>query len=172
MLFIIHTLITNARHVDCSTKLQNHANSGSRSSVPLGHVGTTIPRNLYLHTSGNRALGHSKPQYLRPLVLDVPLEFRLCVLEYSTATQIMNSELLPGGRWLLTCSTRNQYYLHDLHMSSPHPQELVNPGQYDDESGMLDELTSLQIWVDNSKADFCFCFVVWNHGGSLKRELD
>ena len=59
----------------------------------------------------------------------------------------MNSELLPGGRWLLTCSTRNQYFLHDLHMSSPHPQELVNPGQYDDESGMLDELTSLQIWL-------------------------
>ena len=34
-----------------------------------------------------------------------------------------------------------------IYMSSPHPQELVNPGQYDDESGMLDELTSLQIWL-------------------------
>ena len=47
-LFIICTLITNARHVDCSTKLQNHVNSGNRSSVPLGHVGTTIPRNSLL----------------------------------------------------------------------------------------------------------------------------
>ena len=99
MLFIIHTLITNARHVDCSTKLQNHANSGSRSSVPLGHVGTTIPRNLYLHTSGNRALGHSKPQYLRPLVLDVPLEFRLCVLSkfYSST----NNEQRTTTRWTM-----------------------------------------------------------------------
>ena len=57
-----------------------------------------------------------------------------------------------------------------IYMSSPHPQELVNPGQYDDESGMLDELTSLQIWVDNSKVDFCFCFVVWNYEGPLERE--
>ena len=55
-------------------------------------------------------------------------------------------------------------------MSSPHPQELVNPGQYDDESGMLDELTSLQIWVDDSKVNFCFRFVVWNHEGPLERE--
>ena len=47
-IFIIYTLITNARHVDCSTKLQNHANSGSRSSVPLDHYGTTIPRNSLL----------------------------------------------------------------------------------------------------------------------------
>ena len=103
-------------------------------------------------------------------VLDVPLEFRLRVLEYSTAAQIMKSELVPGGRWLLTCSNRNQYFLHDLHMSSPHPQKLADPGQYDDESGMLDELTSHQIWADNSNGNFCFRFVVWNREGPLERE--
>ena len=102
----------------------------------------------------------------------MPLEFRLRVLEYSTEAEIMKRELLPGGRWLLICSTQNQYFLHDLHMSSSQPQELANPGQFDLESGTLDELTSLKIWVDNSKENFCFHFVVWNRGGSLKRELD
>ena len=105
-------------------------------------------------------------------VLDVPLEFRLRILEYSTAAQIMKSELVPGGRWLLTCSNRNQYFLHDLHMSSPHPQKLANPGEFDRESGTLDTLRFLKIWVDNSKRNFCFRFVVWNRGGSFKRELD
>ena len=101
-------------------------------------------------------------------VLDVPLEFRLRVLEYSTKAEIMKSELLPGGRWLLTCSTQNQYFLHDLHMFSSQPQELANPGQFDSESGTLGELASFKIWVDNSKENFCFCFVVRNFGGIVK----
>jgi len=101
----------------------------------------------------------------------MPLEFRLRILETSTEVEIMKSELLPGGRWLLTCSTRNQYFLRDLHTSSSQPQELANPGQYDPENGTLDGLTSLKIWVDRSRENFCFRFVVWNRGGSLKREL-
>jgi len=105
-------------------------------------------------------------------VLDVPLEFRLRVIEYSTEAEITKSELLPGGRWLLTCNTQNQYFLHDLHMSSSQPQVLANPGECEPENGTLDRLTSLKIWVDNFKENFCFRFVVWNQGGSLKRELD
>jgi len=57
-------------------------------------------------------------------------------------------------------------------MSSSQPQELANPGQFDCESGTLGELASFKIWVDNSKENFCFCFVVRNRGGSLKRESD
>ena len=127
-------------------------------------------KNSYLHTSGSGALGHTKPEYI--WTLGVRCATRLRVLGYSTEAEIMKSELLPGGRWLLTYSTQNQYFLHDLHMSSSQPQELANPGQFDSESGTLDELTSLKIWVDNSKENFCFRFVVWNRGGSLKRESD
>ena len=122
----------------------------------------------YLHPSGN---GTQSLNIYERWVLDVPLEFRLRVLGYSTEAEIMKSELLPGGRWLLTCSTQNQYFVHDLHVSSSQPQELANPGQFDSESGTLDELTSLKI-VDNSKENFCFRFVVWNRGGSLKCESD
>ena len=45
-IFIICTLITNARHVNYFTKPQNHVNSGNKFSVPLGPAGTTIPRNF------------------------------------------------------------------------------------------------------------------------------
>jgi len=57
-------------------------------------------------------------------------------------------------------------------MPSSQPQELANPGQFDSESGTLDTLRFLKIWVDSSKENFCFRFVVWNRGGSLKRESD
>ena len=57
-------------------------------------------------------------------------------------------------------------------MFSSQPQELANPGQFDPENGTLDTPRFLKIWVDNSKENFCFRFVVWNRGGSLKRESD
>jgi len=57
-------------------------------------------------------------------------------------------------------------------MSSSQPQELANPGQFHSEIGTLGELASFKIWVDNSKENFCFFFVVRKRGGSLKRESD
>jgi len=68
---------------------------------------------------------------------------RLNFDEYSTKAEIMKSALLPGGQ--LTCSTRNQYFLHDLHMSPSQPQELANPGQFHSEIGTLGELASFKI---------------------------
>lgn len=78
-------------------------------------------------------------------VLDMPLEFRLRVLPDPTAAQIMKCELLPGGRWLLTSNSQNQYFPYDLHLPSPRPQEIANPGQYDHEDGTLDEFTYLRL---------------------------
>ena len=44
--FIVCGLITSAQRADCFTKSQNHVNSGSRSFVLLGPVGTWLLRGL------------------------------------------------------------------------------------------------------------------------------
>lgn len=74
---------------------------------------------------------------------------------------MIECELLPGGRWLLTSNTKDQYLLHDLHMDSPQPRELANPGRYGHEDGTLDELLSFRVCIDNFKDDLRFRFVVW-----------
>jgi len=100
----------------------------------------------------------------------MPLDLRLCVFQYSREARITESELLPGGRWLLTSSHSSQYILYDLHMQLAQPQKLANPGRYDHQDRIIDELSSLRIWVNNSKEHLCFRFVVWNRPGQLERE--
>ena len=102
-------------------------------------------------------------------VLDIPLDLRPRVFEYSREASITDSELLPGGRWLLTSCHSSQYILYDLNMQSQ-PQKLAHPGRYDHEDRTIDELSSLRIWVNNSKEHLCFRFVVWNRPGQLARE--
>jgi len=76
--------------------------------------------------------------------------------------KIVGSELLPGRRWLLSSDSRNQKnILYDLHMPSPWPQKLANPGQCDHKDRTMGELRSLKIWVDSCKENLCFRFVVW-----------
>ena len=103
-------------------------------------------------------------------VLDVPLDLRQRVFQYSTKARIMEHELLPGGRWLLTSNYDNQYILYDLNMPLPQLHELANPGRRDDQDSNIDELFSFRIWIDNSKEHLCFRFVVWNRPGQSEGE--
>jgi len=100
----------------------------------------------------------------------MPLDLRLRVFEYSTKARIIESELLPGGRWLLTSNYDNQYILYDLHMPLPQPHELANPGRCDHQDMNIDELFSFRIWIDSSKEHLCFRFVVWNRPGQSERK--
>ena len=103
-------------------------------------------------------------------VLDIPLDLRQRVFQYSTEARIIERELLPGGRWLLTSNSRNEYILYDLHMHLPQPHELANPGRYDDQDDSIDELFSFRIWINNSKEHLCFRFIVWRRPGQSKGE--
>jgi len=83
--------------------------------------------------------------------------------------KIIGSELLPGRRWLLSSDSRNQHILYDLHIPSPRPQKLANPGQCDHKDRTMGELRSLKIWVDSCKENLCFRFVVWRSPGPSER---
>ncbi|KAF9442410.1 hypothetical protein P691DRAFT_481963 [Macrolepiota fuliginosa MF-IS2] len=94
---------------------------------------------------------------------DAPLALRARQFQCSKGAT-SGTELLPGGRWLLTNTPYGQYFIYDLDSPHTEPQLLFDPGECDEEDKTRDMLTCFSTWVNPSRGALSFRVVVWRRG--------
>lgn len=103
--------------------------------------------------------------------LDAPLAFHARQIQYPQVAAICDSQLLPGGRWLIAITLEGQVFAYDLNSSCAEHQLLFDSGEYDKEDRTLDNLTSFAVWVGPLGRTLSFRVVLWRVTGPTAGEF-